>query len=189
MTPIAPLFYKNYDLIDFFYCTTVLLQLWFCRFYLTFLTPLFYWNYYLSDFCSVAALFYLADFFYDTTVLLRLSFSFFLQLHHGFVGTMIWFISSIAALFYCNYHLVPFFYCTTVFLRLKFGWFYLTFITTLFYSNYDSANLLLHRCFITIMIRLIFSIAPLFYYNYDLADFFYCNTVLLQFRFGWFLLL
>ena len=59
--------------------------------------------------CSAAALFYLAHLIHETTVLLHLSFSLFLQMHHGFFGVVIWLISPIAALFYCNYHLVALF--------------------------------------------------------------------------------
>ena len=145
----------------------------------------------------------LADFLFYTTVLLQLRFTWFLLLHHCFIGIMTWLISSIAPLFL---------------LQIWVGWFLLfhhrlialiiwlispiapLFLLRLWFSWF----LLLQYCFIEIMVWLISSVAPLFYWNFDLADFSYTTTILLLFGlaafvywatvlltrwFGWFLLL
>ena len=52
----------------------------------------------------------------------------------------------------------------------------------------DFISLLLHHFFIVIMIWLICSLAPFFYWNYDLACFFYFTIVLLDLLIGWFYL-
>ena len=129
----------------------------------------------------------MADFFYCTTVLLQLGSGWFLLFHHCFIAIMSWLISSMAPMFYCNCDLADFFYCTTVLLQLWLRWFlplhhcFIAIMTCLVF--------LLHHCFITIRIRLISFVSPLFYCYYELADFFYCTTVLLQLWLRWFLLL
>ena len=126
--PIAALFYWNYGLLEFLSCTIVLLEYWFGWF-------LLYHHYFIAIWVG------------------RL-----LLLGHCLIDIIIWLISSIAALFYFNYHSIAFFYSTTVFLRLRFSWLYLT------------------------------SITPPFYCNYDLADLFSCTTILLELWLGFFLL-
>ena len=171
---MAPLFYCNCDLADFFYCTTVLLQLW-----LRWFLPLHH--------CFIAIM----------TCLVFL-------LHHCFITIRIRLISFVSPLFYCYYEFVDFFYGTIVLLQLWIGWsllfhdcFNAIMIWLILFDFYYSTVLLqlwfgwslpLHHFFIAIIIWLILSIPPLFYCNYDLADFFCCTTGLLQLIFGWFLL-
>ena len=164
ISSIAPLFYWNYDLVYFFYCSTISLELSFGCFLL------FHHCFIAIMICPVAALFYLVDFIYCTTVLLQWLVGWFLLLDHCFTEIMIWLICSIAALFYCSYHSLTFFYSTIGFLRLKFGWFYLTSITPLFYCNYDLADLFY---FTTVLLELWFGLFLLFqlcHCNYYLAD-------------------
>ena len=123
---------------------------------------------------------------------------------HCFIGIMIWLISSIAPLFYCNFDSAEFFYFTcftAIMIRLVLFDFY---HTTVLLQIWFRSSLLSHHCFIAIMIWLISSVAPLFYCNYDwlistmallfcynfcLANFSYCTTVLLELWFAWFLVL
>ena len=108
---------------------------------------------------------------------------------HCFIGIMIWLISSIAPLFYCNFDSADFFYFTcftAIMIRLVLFDFY---HTTVLLQIWFRSSLLSHHCFIAIMIWLISSVAPLFYCNYDLADFCYGTTLLLQFSFSRFPLL
>ena len=96
---IARLLYCNYNLADLFYCTTVLLEVWFGWFLLlhdcfiaimswliSSITPLFYCNYDLNYF------------FYWTTVLLQLWVGWFLLLGHCLIAIIISLISSLIIL-------------------------------------------------------------------------------------------
>ena len=84
---------------------------------------------------------------------------------------MICLLSSVELQSYCIYNFADFLYSDIVSLQLWFGWF-----------------LLLHHCFIAIMIWLISSMVPLFNIKFDLAVFPYWTTVLLPLRFGRFYL-
>ena len=129
----------------------------------------------------------MAIFFYGTTILFQVSFSWFGLLHHCFIGIMIWLISSIAPLFYCNYDWADFFYSTPFLLLFRVGNFFYcaTFLLQLWFGWF----LLFHDYFISIIIWLFSSIPPPFNWNYDLADYFYGTTVSLQIPFSWFFLL
>ena len=195
ISSLAPLFYWNYDLIDFFYCTTVLLQLWFGW------LVLLHYCFIAIMIClssSVARRVYcsykLAAFLLCTTVYCKYDFADFIWLlsYHCFIAIIIWFFSSFAPLFY----LADFFQDTSVLLRLSFSWFLqlhhgfigitiwlISSIAALFNCNYHLVALFSST---TVFLRLRFggfylaSITPLFYCNYDLVRFFCCTTVLLQ---------
>ena len=104
ISSIAPQFFCNFQLADFFYSTTVLSLLWVGW------LPLLHT-------CVIAIMIWLV---YSVPRLFSYNYNFadFFLFHHHFIAIIIWLISSMAPLSYYNYHLADFSYCTTVLLEL-----------------------------------------------------------------------
>ena len=158
-----PPFNYNYYLVDFFSGITVFLD--FLIELVSLIAPLFYWNY---D---------LVYFFYCTIVLLQFWCGCFILSHHCFIAILSWLLSSIVPLLHWNYYLAFFFYFSCFIVIIIWLILFEFYYTTVLYQLWFPWCLLLHDCFIGIMIRHVSSGARLFYCKYNLADFFYSTSV------------
>ena len=125
---IGPLFYWHYNLVDFFYCSTIFLQLSFGCFLL-----------FHHCFLAIKILLILFDFYY-TTVLLEIRFVWSVLLHRCFIGIMIRLISSFSRLFDWNYYLADSIWFLLHHCFISTMICLISSIARLFYCNYDSAD-------------------------------------------------